>query len=43
MEDNPKKIEQPKAIKNENNGCGTSPGNLVEEILYIFMLYGGKN
>ena len=29
MEDELKKIMQPKTIKIKNNGCGTAPGNLV--------------
>ena len=29
MEDDLKKIKQPKTIKSKNNGCGTAPGNLV--------------
>ena len=32
MEDNLKKIMQPKTIKTKNNGCGTDPGNLVVNI-----------
>ena len=29
MDDNLKKIMQPKTIKSKNNDCGTAPGNLV--------------
>ena len=29
MEDDLKKIMQPKTIKSKTNGCGTAPGNLV--------------
>ena len=29
MEDDLKKIVQPKTIKSKNNDCGTAPGNLV--------------
>ena len=29
------KIMQPKTIKSQNNGCGTAPGNLVYNIMYL--------
>ena len=29
MEDNLKRIMQPKTIESKTNGCGTAPGNLV--------------
>ena len=29
IEDDLKKIKQPKTIKSKNNDCGTAPGNLV--------------
>ena len=29
MDDDLKKIMQPKTIKSKNNDCGTAPGNLV--------------
>ena len=32
MEDDIKKIMQPKTIKSKNNDCGTAPGNLVLSI-----------
>ena len=38
MEDNLKKIIHPKTIKSKNNGCGTAPGNLVNNILSVYML-----
>jgi hypothetical protein len=31
----PKKILQPKTIKNKNNGCGTTPGNLVVIVIIL--------
>ena len=33
MDDDLKKIMQPKTINSKNNDCGTAPGNLV----YIYM------
>ena len=36
MEDNHKRIMQPKTIKSKNKGCGTAPGNLV--YIYIHSL-----
>ena len=32
MEDDLKKIVQPKTIKSKNNDCGTAPGNLIRRI-----------
>ena len=33
MEDNLKRIMQPKTIESKNNGCGTAPGNLVNRVI----------
>ena len=35
MDDNLKKIMQPKTFKNQNNDCGTASGNLVLYIITI--------
>ena len=34
MEDDLKKMMQPKTIKIKNIGCGTAPGNLVSGIFW---------
>ena len=39
IEDDLKKIMQPKTIKSKNNGCGTAPGNLV---LFIILFNSSK-
>jgi hypothetical protein len=42
MDDDLKKIMQPKTIKSKNNDCGTAPGNLVciysPRFIWIFEL-----
>ena len=40
MEDNLKKIMQPKTIKSKNKGCGTALGNLVIQFLSRYLQIG---
>ena len=39
MDDNLKKIMQPKTIKSKNNDCGTAPGNQVLDFIIGYLAY----
>jgi hypothetical protein len=39
MEDDLKKIMQSNAIESKNNGCGTSPDNLVLSIFHVNFIF----